>query len=207
MTRPAPDWTLEQALWRAGYTLVAGLDEAGRGALAGPVVAAVVVFPPQAAKASALQDLNDSKALTPQARAGLLPVVLQHAFAWAVGWASWEEVDRLGVPQATRQAMMRALQALPQPPQFLLLDHLLLPDVPLPQVALPKGDARCATIAAASILAKTVRDAYMQGLDRAYPAYGFARHKGYGTRHHRAALEQHGPAGVHRRRFAPVGRK
>ncbi len=204
MSPPAPTWELETHLWQAGYRYVAGLDEVGRGALAGPIVAAAVVFPPQAVGEPALCALHDSKRLTPQQRARLVPVLLQHARAWAVGWASWEEVDRLGVPEAARRAFRRALEHLPLAPDYLLLDHLLLPDVELPQTALPKGDARSFSIAAASILAKTVRDAYMEGLDRCWPGYAFARHKGYGTAAHRAALAQRGPAPVHRRRFAPV---
>ncbi len=204
MTHPAPTWTLERALWKGGFRHIAGMDEAGRGALAGPVVAAAVVFPPTATRVPALRGLHDSKRLTPQARARLVPLILQQAAGWAVGWASWEEVDALGVPEASRLAFQRALQALPLEPDYLLLDHLLLSEVDIPQTALPKGDGRSFSIAAASILAKTVRDAYMEGLERAFPGYGFHRHKGYGTREHRESLARLGPAAVHRRRFRPV---
>ncbi len=207
MTLLAPTWELEVHLWQAGYRYVAGLDEVGRGALAGPIVAAAVVFPPEAIREASLYTLHDSKRLTPQQRARLVPVLLHHALAWAIGWASWEEVDRLGVPEAARQAFRRALAHLPISPDYLLLDHLLLPDIEQPQTALPKGDARSFSIAAASVLAKTVRDAYMEGLDRCWPGYAFARHKGYGTRTHRTALATLGPAPVHRRRFAPVAPK
>ncbi len=201
MSHPAPTWTFEQALWEGGYRLVAGMDEAGRGALAGPVVAAAVVFPPRAVHVPALTALHDSKRLTPASRQRLLPVILEQAKAWAVGWASWQEVDALGVPEAARRAFERALRALPFQPEYLLLDYTLLPRVDLPQTALPQGDARSFSIAAASIVAKTVRDAYMVGLDGRFPGYGFTRHKGYGTRQHREALSRLGPSPVHRRRF------
>ncbi len=204
MSHPAPTWILEQSLWSAGYRYVAGMDEAGRGALAGPIVAAAVVFPPDAPCVPSLQDLNDSKKLSPRHRADLVPLILEHALTWAIGWASWEEVDALGVPEAARRAFLRTLNQLRPSPEYLLLDHLLLPEIELPQTALPKGDRRSFTIAAASILAKTVRDAYMEGLERCWPGYGLARHKGYGTLAHRQALHTQGPAPIHRRRFAPV---
>ncbi len=202
MTLPAaPTWELEETLWRAGVEAIAGLDEAGRGALAGPLVAAAVVFGPEARDAPFLRSVRDSKQLTPQARAALVEGIVAHARGWALGWASWEEVDRLGPAQAARLAFVRALRRLPVRPQFVLTDYELLPEEDLNQVALVKGDRRSLAVAAASVLAKTARDAYMQGLHRRFPRYAFERNKGYGTRAHREAVRSYGPVPVHRRRF------
>lgn len=201
MIPPAPTWELEQALWEAGFRAVVGLDEAGRGALAGPLVAAAVVFGPEAVEAAPLSQVRDSKRLSPQARAALVHHILAQALGWAIGWVSWEEVDRWGPSRAARVAFLRALRHLPLSPDFVLTDYELLPLEELPQAALVRGDSRSITVAAASILAKTVRDAYMQGLHWRYPVYHFARHKGYGTALHRAVLTRTGPAPVHRQRF------
>ncbi len=200
MTHRQPDLHLERALWRAGVRYVAGVDEAGRGALAGPVAAAAVILP-WGMPDEALQGVTDSKRLTPRQREAAAARVRKVALTWAVGFASAGEIDRWGILAATRLAVQRALAQLEPQAEFLLLDYLLIPEVDLPQAALPKGDGRVISIAAASVLAKTTRDAVMRRLDALYPAYGFAQHKGYGTAAHRAALHRLGPSPVHRRSF------
>lgn len=200
----APDFCFEAELWAQGRQWVAGFDEAGRGAFAGPVAAAGVIFPPQAGLAARLEGVRDSKQMGPQARQAWALAIHEEALAWAVGFASAQEIDALGIVPATRLAMRRALERLSPPPQHLLVDYLELPEVDLPQTPLVKGDARSLSIAAASILAKAARDATLQELDAQYPGYGFARHKGYGTAQHRAALELLGPCCEHRLSFAPL---
>lgn len=199
-----PDFYYESCLWEGKVRSVAGLDEAGRGALAGPVVAAAVIFPPRPALAGRLLGVRDSKQMTPTSRAAWAERIKQLATAWAIGAASNEEIDQLGILPATRLAMQRALQGLQSEVQHLLIDFVLLPEAPLPQTALVKGDQRSLSIAAASILAKTGRDAALCQMDAQYPGYGFARHKGYGTAQHRAALDLRGPCPCHRRSFAPL---
>jgi ribonuclease HII len=194
----------EKALQDQGYDLVAGVDEAGRGPLAGPVVAAAVILPPDVC----LPGLNDSKKLTDRVRRQLfaslrsIPGVLS-----GVGWALVEEIDQLNILRATHLAMRRAVDNLPQRPEFVLIDGLPVPGFPWPSQGLVKGDSLSLSIAAASILAKVLRDDEMVRIDKAYPAYGFAKHKGYGTAQHLEALRQHGPSPVHRRSFAPVAAK
>jgi ribonuclease HII len=189
----------------AGYRRVAGVDEAGRGAWAGPVVAAAVILPPDDPEiAERLEGVRDSKMLSAARRESLLPVIEEHAHAWAVGFIASREIDRAGIVPATRQAMSLAIQALSPAPDYLLLDHISLPDVSLPQYSLPKGDARVLSIAAASIIAKVCRDRMMIEIDEQYPGYGFARHKGYGTAAHRAGLADLGPCALHRLSFAPL---
>jgi ribonuclease HII len=200
-----PSLAYEQQLWRAGYRCVAGLDEAGRGAWAGPVVAAAVILPPD--KAGLLQTLSgvrDSKQLSAARRESLLAPIHEHALALGLGAVSPAEIDLIGIVPATRKAMNLALQCLAPPADYLLLDHISLPDVPLPQHSLPKGDVRVLSIAAASIVAKVNRDRMMVELEDEVPGYGFARHKGYGTAHHRAALAELGPCAAHRMSFAPL---
>ncbi len=200
-----PTLDYEWWLWTAGCRRVAGMDEAGRGAWAGPVVAAAVILPPGVPElAEYLDGVRDSKMLSAARREALLPVVQEHALAWAVGVVAPQEIDDVGIVPATRQAMALALQALSPAPDYLLLDYLALPGVPLPQHSLPKGDARVLSIAAASIVAKVSRDRMMVELDEQYPGYGFARHKGYGTAAHRAALAELGPCPAHRLSFAPL---
>lgn len=199
---PAPDLSFEQALWEQGLTWVAGIDEAGRGALAGPVAAGVVILPAnQAGLAACLNGVRDSKEMTPAQREYWAARLAEVALAWAVGFAGPGEIDALGIVPATRLAAGRAVQALGLAPQHLLLDYLTLDDCALPQTSLVKGDARCLSIAAASICAKTARDARMRQLDEQYPGYGFAVHKGYGTLAHRQALAALGPCPIHRRSF------
>jgi ribonuclease HII len=196
----------EMALLQQGYCFVAGLDEAGRGCLAGPVVAAAVVLPlPLNDDGLArLSGVRDSKQLTAQARDTLYDVILQHALAVGVGVGSVELIDEQNILQATKHAMRFALTQLSIHPQALLLDAVRLPTVPLPQRAIIKGDCRCLSIAAASIIAKVSRDRMMLALHEQYPVYGFQQHKGYGTQAHLAALKQHGPCPIHRRTFSPV---
>lgn len=202
---PAPDLTFELELWQEGYQLLAGVDEAGRGALAGPVYAAAVILPPARDDLiPVLAGVNDSKKLSPNQRAYWAGRIPQIAVACIVASASAEEIDQMGILHATRLAAERAVQGLCFAPDHLLLDYLLLPALHLPQTPLVKGDARSLSIAAASILAKTARDAHLCALDQLYPGYGFISHKGYGTPQHLAALEALGPSPVHRKSFAPL---
>lgn len=189
----------ERAARKLGWTRVAGLDEAGRGALFGPVVGAAVILNPQ----RRIVGLDDSKQLLPDRRALLAGRVREHALAWAVAEIDASRIDAWNIYQASRQAMTAALAQLAIQPDYLLVDALHL-DVPIEQKALIKGDARSVSIAAASILAKTYRDARMQEWDAIYPQYGLARHKGYATADHLAALRVHGPSPLHRHSFAPV---
>ena len=172
----APDLSFEQALWAAGVSRVAGIDEAGRGPLAGPIAVSVVILPAEVDLVERLTGVRDSKQMTPAQRAAACPRILVTALGTAVGFAEAAEIDELGIMPATRLAAWRALQALEQRPEHLLLDYLFLPDLDLPQTALIKGDRRSLSIAAASVLAKTARDARMAALDEEYPGYGFARH-------------------------------
>jgi len=179
---------------------VCGVDEAGRGPLCGPVVAAAVILDP----ARPIAGLNDSKKLTPKRRERLADEIRERALAWAVAEATVEEIDRLNILHASMLAMARAVAALDVRPDLVRVDGNRCPDVPEPCEAVVGGDALVAEISAASILAKTVRDAAMIELDRAYPQYGFARHKGYPVPDHLAALRTHGVLACHRRSFGPV---
>ena len=202
----APTYHEEAALLEDGYTVIAGVDEAGRGSLAGPVVAGAVVLPIHPT-GDWTAGINDSKRLTPHRReAALRQMQGMPEIATGVGIASAAEIDDMGIILATRAAMARAIDALPIQPDFLLLDAIVLPDVDMPQRSIIKGDAKCLTIAAASIVAKVTRDALMREMDKEYPEYGFARHKGYATRQHLDALENIGPCEIHRCTFAPVRR-
>lgn len=200
-----PHLEQEKRLWQAGYSRVAGVDEAGRGALAGPVVAAAVILPPRVhAGTPPWNQVQDSKLLTPPVREDLAQAIQRAALAWAVASASPREIDRWGIAPATRMAMARAIQALRPPADYVLLDWVRLEQLAVPQESFVRGDRQVLSIASASILAKVHRDRWMVELHREFPQYGFARHKGYATRAHRAALETHGPSPVHRRGFAPV---
>ncbi len=189
----------ERAARKLGWTRIAGIDEAGRGALFGPVVAAAVILNPK----RRIVGLDDSKKLTPEHRAELRDRIREHALAWAVAEVDAQRIDAWNIYQASRQAMGAALAQLPIPPDYLLIDAMEL-DVLIEQKSLIKGDARSVSIAAASILAKTHRDARMQEWDAIYPLYGLARHKGYATPDHLEALRLHGPTPLHRYSFAPV---
>jgi len=199
-----PTLAVEFSLWQEGVRLIAGLDEAGRGSWAGPVAAGAVILSPAADLVERLKGVRDSKQMTPKQRAFWAERIRAVALAWGVGFASCAEIDELGIVPATRLAMEWALEKLEIPPQYLLIDALRLPGVSLPQKAIIKGDAHVLSIAAASVLAKTERDALMARLDYDFPGYGFARHKGYGTAAHRRALEALGPCAEHRRTFSPV---
>lgn len=200
----------ELRLTRAGYGPVAGVDEVGRGAWAGPLVAAAVVLPPvfteslAAELAAELAGVRDSKTCPPEERTLLDGRIRAVAHGVAVGMASPLEIDRFGLNAANVLAMQRAVDALPWTPGHLLLDWVRLPDCPVPQRAFAKGDRLSLSIAAASIVAKVARDALLTDLDGQYDGFDFARHKGYGTAIHRAALRAHGPTAEHRYRFAPV---
>lgn len=186
---------------RCGYRLVAGLDEAGRGPLAGPVVAAAVILP----RRCQLAGLNDSKQLTEMERERLYDEIRQRAVGIGVGQASEREIDAMNILEATRLAMRRAIQALPAMPDYLLLDAIELSAVSLPQRAIIKGDTLSMSIAAASVIAKVTRDRLMGDYHRQYPQYNFQAHKGYGTAEHLRMLAVHGPCAIHRRSFRPVG--
>lgn len=182
------------------YELVAGVDEAGRGPLAGPVVAAAVVLDPS----TPIDGLRDSKQLTALARERLAEIIRERAYAWSLGRADAGDIDRINILQATLLAMARAVEGLSTSPHHVLVDGLHCPRLACTVEAVVGGDRRFASISAASILAKVSRDAEMVELDCRYPQYGFKRHKGYPTREHREALRQHGPCPFHRRSFAPV---
>ncbi len=199
-----PDLQLERTLWESGCQWVAGLDEAGRGAWAGPVFAAAVILPAAMDSAEQLQGVRDSKQMTPLQREQWAERIRQVAAHWGVGAASNEEIDQHGIVAATRLAMQRALLACGITPAHLLMDALRLPLLDIPQTALIRGDQQSLSIAAASVLAKTARDAWMCAQEERFPGYGFAAHKGYGTARHRAALRQFGPCPLHRRSFAPI---
>jgi ribonuclease HII len=202
---PKADLSLETELWQAGYRAIAGIDEAGRGAWAGPVVVgAVILSSDTSALAPFLGQVDDSKRLSPAERERLFDVIRGHALAVGVGTAPADEIDRIGIVKATLLAMRQAVSALAIPPDFLLLDFLTLKDAPCPQRGLPHGDGLSLSIAAASIIAKVTRDHWMTAQEPGYPGYGFSRHKGYGTAEHRIALARLGPCALHRLSFRPV---
>jgi ribonuclease HII len=180
--------------------LVCGVDEAGRGPLAGPVSAAAVILDP----ANPIEGLNDSKKLSEKQRDKLAPLIRERALAWSVAWASVEEIDELNILQATLLAMKRAVLSLSVQPQLVLVDGLYCPDTGIVSEAIVKGDSKEAAISAASILAKTARDELMLQLDAQYPQYGLAIHKGYPTAAHLTALREHGVTDIHRKSFKPV---
>lgn len=200
-----PDLRLELDLRQRGYRLIAGIDEAGRGAWAGPVAASAVILPVDRDDlANQLAGVRDSKTLSARQRRLGAETLKRIALAWSVGMVSAQEVDGMGLIPATRLAMQHALDGLDQLPDFLLIDHLLLPDIAIPQTALPRGDASVLSISSASILAKVARDQRMIEYGHKYPEYGFSSHKGYGTLEHQRALKRVGPSPVHRQSFQPV---
>ena len=201
-----PSLTEERKLWRAGFVRVAGLDEAGRGALAGPVVAGAVVLPVNCKQEGLWAEVQDSKLLSPPRREALAARIQAQAAAWSLGEASAAEIDASGIAPATRLAMRRAVQALSPPPDHLLIDWVQLKSLNLPQQSFTKGDLHIVSIAAASILAKVHRDRLLCQLHENYPAYGFHSHKGYAVPSHLAAIERFGPCPAHRRSFAPIRR-
>lgn len=200
-----PTLEKELALLAQGYCFIAGLDEAGRGAWAGPVVAAAVILPlARPDLATALTGLRDSKLMTPLQRERLFEVIQEVALAFAVGLAPAALVDQLNVVGATRYAMQQAIAGLRPMPDHLILDHLRLPAVKLPQEAFPKADNISLTVAAASVVAKVTRDRLMVQYGDQYPDYGFKAHKGYGTKAHQAALSCWGPCELHRLSYEPL---
>jgi ribonuclease HII len=204
-TRPTLDLELELAQ-TTGAGAIAGLDEAGRGALAGPVYAAAVILPLTIPSAiTTLERVNDSKLLSAAWRETLFPIICETAVAYGIGWAGAAEVDRIGILPATRLAMESALAQLSPSADSALVDGTVrLMNITIPQRQVIRGDSLSLSIAAASILAKVSRDRHMRQLELAYPEYGFARHKGYGTAAHRAAILTHGPCAEHRLSFAPM---
>lgn len=187
----------EQTCWNNGYQRVAGLDEAGRGPLAGPVVAAVFVITPEFAN----PEVNDSKQLTPLKRERLYNLLTSGSWQYGVGIVEPDEIDRINIYQASRVAMLKALQSLPNFPDYLLVDALVVPETEIEQQSIIHGDARSVAIAAASIIAKYTRDQIMIDYEQQYPGYGFAKHKGYPTKEHYQALACLGPSPIHRKSF------
>jgi ribonuclease HII len=202
-SRHKPSFAEEKQLHYQGYRLIAGVDEVGRGALVGPVVAAAVVMPDRI-RARWRDKVRDSKQLTPKARESLSVQIRGAAISFGIGFISSEIIDARGIAKATRLAMKAAIEQLDPPPEFVLIDYLRLPEVRLPQKGVTDGDSLCFSIACASIIAKVARDEFMVGLDAEYPGYGLAAHKGYGTRAHLDSLRRLGPCPLHRRSFLPV---
>lgn len=198
LLEPGEDFEVEAR--RRGYRLVAGIDEAGRGPLAGPVVAAAVILP----RRCRLPGLHDSKQVPAHERERLYGEILRHAIGVGIGEASAQEVDTANVVEATRRAMYRAFTSLTPRPDWLLIDALTLPSLPLPQRHVFKGDCLSISIAAASIIAKVSRDRLMLGYHQAFPRYNFSAHKGYGTSEHLELLKRYGPCEIHRLTFRPV---
>ena len=199
-----PDLKFEKELWGEGFHVIAGLDEAGRGAWAGPVYAGAVVLPTDERICDLLSGVRDSKQMTPRERWRWEGCIKSASIAWSVGSASESEIDESGIVEATCLAMQRALDQLVYPPDHLLIDYISLHDCKCPQLSLPKGDCQSLSIAAASVLAKTARDAYMISLDAQYSGYGFRTNMGYGTPEHQMALKNFGVLPIHRRSFAPI---
>lgn len=202
--RVDPNTFFESGFWDSGLLHVAGMDEAGRGALAGPVAVGAVILPSQneALLSRTLAGVRDSKQMTPLERETLAPRIKEIALTWNVAFASAEEIDALGIVPATRLAALRALVGLSLSPQYLLTDFRLeLPELDISQTALVKGDALSLSIAAASVLAKTARDQLMCELDMSYQGYGLGKHKGYGTRAHQSAMARLGASPIHRKSF------
>ena len=198
-----PTFDQEAALQAQGYRLIAGVDEVGRGALAGPVMAAAVILP-LGVDFPWLGSVRDSKQLSPKQRERVFDQVQRAGIPFGLGSVPHATIDEVGIVQATRMAMAQAVESLPSRPDFLLVDALSLPEVDLPQKGIIRGDQLSFSIACASIMAKVSRDRQMMELDGMYPGYGLARHKGYGTRQHLQCLGQLGPCAIHRRSFAPV---
>lgn len=192
------DWIAwERQAEAAGHGPVCGIDEAGRGPLAGPVCAAAVILPLDCS----IDGLNDSKKLTEKKREALFPIICEKALAWGIGWATAQEIDEINILQATFLAMKRAVESLELQPGWALVDGNRMPLLSIPGETVVKGDAQCASIAAASILAKVSRDRLLREWDERYPQYGFGKHKGYGTKAHYEAIKKYGLLPIHRRSF------
>ncbi|MFZ4761733.1 MAG: ribonuclease HII [Alphaproteobacteria bacterium] len=205
MTPNRPDNSREKEMFNAGYQIIAGVDEVGRGPLAGSVIAAAVTMDWQQVPEEFSLLVNDSKKMTAKARIKLVQLLQEMADS-AIGEATVNEIDQLNIRQASLLAMQRAVAKLKKQPQMVLVDGRDIPILPMAATAIIGGDRKCMSIAAASVIAKETRDLMMLELDRDYPLYGFARHKGYPTAFHREALQRHGVSPVHRKTFAPVAR-
>ena len=203
MIRRRPSFIEEKALFSQGYRFIAGIDEVGRGALMGPVVAAAVILP-EKINARWKSRVCDSKQLTPGEREYLYDFISEIAVSIGIGASSNDEIDTFGIAKATRMAMVKAITQLSPAPQFLLIDYFELNEVNYPQKGIIHGDSICFSIACASIIAKVTRDKLVAKMDIEYPGYGFAMHKGYGTEEHIACLRKRGPCPLHRRSFSPV---
>ena len=192
-----PDFTIENELHEKGYAVVCGVDEAGRGPLCGPVVAAACILPPDVE----IPGLNDSKKLSEKKREQLFPIIMEKAIAYGIGMASPEEIDRLNILNADMLAMRRAIEALSVPADIAVVDGNVARDLPIPAVTVVKGDAKSLSISAASILAKVTRDHICMEDDKKYPEYAIAKHKGYPTKEHMDLVREHGPSPIHRKSF------
>lgn len=192
----------EEKLTDEGYEWICGVDEAGRGPLAGPLVVAACIMPSYLR----IADINDSKQLSSKKREALYKQIVKNAIAYKIVFISEDEVDRLNIYQATKKGMLEAIEGLKQKPDYILIDAMPLNELKEPHLSIVHGDAKSASIAAASILAKVTRDEYMEKMDVKYPNYGFKRHKGYGTKAHFEALEKYGPCPIHRKTFAPISK-
>ena len=194
----------EKALYLQGYRYIAGIDEAGRGPLAGPVVAAAVILPKRIKLSNWVDKVKDSKLLTPSQREYLFDLIKEMVVSYGIGMISSQTIDIQGIAKATRLAMKQAVDQLSPSADYLLIDYFRLPEVKLPQKGVIEGDSICFSIACASIIAKVTRDRVMVEFDKIYPGYGLADHKGYGTRRHLECLQRLGPCPIHRRSFQPV---
>lgn len=195
-------YEFEEKLYDEGYHLICGVDEVGRGPLAGPLVVAACILPPFLR----IDGINDSKQLSEKKRKELYKIIIKNAIAYHIVFISEEDVDSLNIYQATKKGMLLAISGLKQKPDYALIDAMPLGELDIPHNSIIHGDARCASVAAASILAKVTRDEYMEKMDIKYPNYGFKKHKGYGTKAHMEALEKYGPCEIHRKTFAPVSK-
>ncbi len=204
MKNQKPSFAEEKLLRAQGYRLIAGVDEVGRGALMGPVVAAAIILP-DSIKSRWKGKVRDSKQLSPEIREYLYDFIKEAAISIGIGSSSNDVIDNVGIARATRLAMIAAIEQLKPEPQYLLIDYVHLPETSLPQKGVTDGDSLCFSIASASIIAKVTRDRLVVEMDRDYPGYGFAEHKGYGTREHLECLRKKGPCPLHRRSFSPVG--
>lgn len=195
-------YEFEEKLYDEGFHSICGVDEAGRGPLAGPLVVAACILPPFLR----IEGINDSKQLSAKKRKELYKVIVKNALAYKIVFVTEEDVDSLNIYQATKKGMLMAIAGLKNKPDYALIDAMPLGELEIPHNSIIHGDARCASVAAASILAKVTRDEYMEKMDIKYPNYGFKKHKGYGTKAHMQALEKYGPCKIHRKSFAPVSK-
>ena len=195
-------YEFEEKLYDEGYHLICGVDEAGRGPLAGPVVVASCILPPFLR----IDGINDSKQISAKKRAELFKIIIKNAIDYKIVFISEKDIDELNIYQATKKGMLEAIHGLKTQPDYVLIDARPLGELKIPHNSIIHGDARCASVAAASILAKVTRDEYMEKMDVKYPNYGFKKHKGYGTKAHMEALEKYGPCEIHRKTYAPVSK-